>query len=323
MCESQTRRAFLGEAGSCAAHLALAAMLAPRALHAAVRWRGTGAIVAREPWGRLEQVASGVWALISDPFGGDRTTLANGAIVSGTRGVLVVEGLFTPAGAAWMAAQAKSLTGRWPTHALLTHHHSDHVDGVAGYRRPDGPTPRVIATPATLATARWRARTNADLAAMLADVERLDDAHAGRLDLGGVAVSFDRRSGHTASDVAVIHHDAKVVIGGDLLWNGIFPNFVDAVPSEITQSVRGLRRDASWRYVPGHGAVMTDRDVAGYQAMLDALEDAARTAYDRGDTEKAAAAAWSVPASLGAWKLFGPAFIGRAFTAWYQELDGY
>src|SRR3970040_1188070 len=97
-----SRRVFLEQSSSCAAHLALAL-----ALPASMRRRWTqqpaGRVVAREAFGSLEQVADGVWALISDPLSGDRTTLANGGIIAGTDGVLAVEGFFQPAGATWLA----------------------------------------------------------------------------------------------------------------------------------------------------------------------------------------------------------------------------
>jgi hypothetical protein len=116
-----SRRDFLAEAGSCAAHLALAASLSPLMVRTAWAAAPRGAVVAREPWGRLEKVADGVWALISAPLSGDRTTLSNGGIIAGRNGVMAIEGLFTTHGARWMASQARQLTGRWPTHVVLTH----------------------------------------------------------------------------------------------------------------------------------------------------------------------------------------------------------
>ena len=63
-------------------------------------------------------------------------------------GVLVIEGLFTSPGARWLASQARQLTGRWPTHVVLTHYHADHANGVDGYIANGFPT-RVLATAMT------------------------------------------------------------------------------------------------------------------------------------------------------------------------------
>src|SRR6476660_6765699 len=98
-----SRRDFVSRSGTCAAHLALAAAVAPDLLRTAWAHRPLGAVVASEPFGSLEQVADGIWALISTPLGGDSTTVSNGGIISGRSGVIAVEGFNRPAGAAWLA----------------------------------------------------------------------------------------------------------------------------------------------------------------------------------------------------------------------------
>ena len=54
--------------------------------------------------------------------------------------------------------------------------------------------------------------------------------------------------------------------------------------------------------------------------MLGEVERAARQAYQRGQTAAAAAASYTVPASLGEWTLFAKSFVEVAFAAWYREL---
>ena len=58
-------------------------------------------------------------------------------------------------------------------------------------------------------------------------------------DLGGRSLTLHPLSGHTPSDLAVDVDDQPVVFAGDLLWGGMFPNFVDAIPySETRRFVR-------------------------------------------------------------------------------------
>ena len=97
-----------------------------------------GIPVAREPWGRLERVADGVWMLISTPARRrprDRAmrTFSNGGLVAGRDGVLAIEGFASEEGAGWLAGEARRLTGRWPSHVVLTHCHGDHSAGLGGY----------------------------------------------------------------------------------------------------------------------------------------------------------------------------------------------
>jgi glyoxylase-like metal-dependent hydrolase (beta-lactamase superfamily II) len=315
------RREFLHGSLTCAGHLTLASLTLP------VWWRSgwaqqtQGRVVAQEAFGRLEQVADGVWALISTPLGGDRTTVANGGLVAGRTGVLAIEGFFQPQGAAWLAARSRELTGRSPTDVLLTHYHADHVNGLAGYLT-GGPRPALITTATTRDLALVRNQpADPERSAALNRVTTLRDEEDTTIDLGGRTVRIVRGTGHTPSDLAVVLDDPAITFCGDLVWNGMFPNYVDAVPSALARAVRALRRGPGVTYVPGHGAVASDADVGRYIEMLDAVEDAARRAHGAGTTAKEAAAGFSLPPSLGDWTLFGTTFFERAFAAWYRELD--
>ncbi|MEO8335758.1 MAG: MBL fold metallo-hydrolase [bacterium] len=316
-----SRRAFLGQSGSCAAHLALAGMMMPLASRMA--WaQSRFDVVAREPFGTLERVADGVWALISTPLTGDRTTLSNGGIIAGRNGVLAIEGFNQVQGAEWMASQARTLTGRWPTHVVLTHYHADHANGVAGYL--SGGRPAVRATERTrdlVATKNLPAE--AARSAVLSGVELLPASSATTIDLGGRSVRIIPRGGHTDSDVTLELDDPNVVFCGDLVWNGMFPNYVDAQPSRLSKAVRELRRlSRETIYVPGHGSVASMADFDRYVSVINEVEQGARKAHASGISAADAGAAFALPASLGDWVLFSKAFYPRAFEAWYRELKG-
>jgi glyoxylase-like metal-dependent hydrolase (beta-lactamase superfamily II) len=321
MSEGITRRDFVWQSGTCAAHLALAAAVMPAALRRA--WAAVPAdrVVAREPFGSLVQVDEGIWALISTPLTGDRTTLSNGGIIVGRNAVLAIEGFNTPQGAQWLAGKARELTGRWPTHVIVTHYHSDHANGVAGYVDA-GHQPDIRATAVTRDEVLAR-NTPADASrtAALRDATMLPASAASTLDLGGRTVRIVPRDGHTDSDVSLELDDPDVVFCGDLFWNAMFPNFVDAIPTHLASSVRALRRHATTKYVPGHGALGTDADYARYVGMLDEVEHAARMAHAQGMSAAEAGARFTLPASLGEWTLFGKVFYERAFSAWYRDLD--
>jgi glyoxylase-like metal-dependent hydrolase (beta-lactamase superfamily II) len=316
-----TRREFLFQSGSCASHVILAAAVAPLWAREAWTRRSLGPVVAAEPFARLEDLGGGVWALVSTPLSGDYTTVSNGGIVAGKDGVLAIEGFMQPAGAKWLATQARQLTGKWPTHVLLTHYHSDHVNGVAGYF-DEGAAPSLRATGITRDWARDKnkpadpARTTA-----LAGAVMVDPTQESTVDLGGRTVKVIPRAGHTESDVSAIVEDPRIVFAGDLVWNGMFPNYVDAKPTLLGQSVRALKDGRDPTYVPGHGPLARNADIDRYLAMLDEVERAAKAAHQRGVTAAQGAAEYTLPPSLGEWTLFAKSFIATAFGAWYKELD--
>jgi glyoxylase-like metal-dependent hydrolase (beta-lactamase superfamily II) len=326
-----TRREFLGASLGCAAHVALAL-----AGGSAVTRRAFGAtsshskIVAEEPWGRLERIADGVWALVSTPVPGSRDprvrrTLSNGGIIAGRDAVLAVEGLFTTEGAAWLSDAALELTGRRPTHVVLTHYHADHANGTAGYRHGAEPL-EVWATAETR-----RLLLEGELRAT-ADVERplrgllLPDARIAAgpepttIDLGGRVVRIHSYSGHTSSDVIVELEDPHVVWCGDLVWNGMVPNYVDAIPTRLGTSVRALLERRATVYVPGHGGAADAAGLGPYVSLLDDVEAAARRAIEQGIPAAQAAESYRPPAALGEWVMFSPAYWRVAFEAWEREL---
>jgi glyoxylase-like metal-dependent hydrolase (beta-lactamase superfamily II) len=316
-----SRRTFLGLAGGCAAHLALARGVAgstPRSLFTA----NTGTRVVQEvPWGRLEEVAPGIWALVSTPLQ-DRTTLCNGGIVQGRAGVVMVEAFGSPEGAAWMARQARALTGRWPDHVVVTHYHGDHSAGLPGLADPEGSSPVVRTTATTRALTRGTALGQED-SALLSALDRvvfLPSVESTALDLGDRVVDVVPREGHTASDVTVEVGDPSVVFCGDLVWNRFFPNYVDAVPSLLTPSVRALRRSRETVYVPGHGPVADAADLDLYLGLLESVEEHARRARESGLDAEEAAAGFTLPGPLAEWFQFSAQYPQRALDAWLREL---
>jgi glyoxylase-like metal-dependent hydrolase (beta-lactamase superfamily II) len=319
-----SRRDFVARSSSCAAHLALAAAVAPDMLRSAWARTPLGTVVVSEPFGSLEQVADGIWALISTPLGGDRTTVSNGGIVNGRSGVIAIEGFNQPAGAAWLAARARELTGRSPTHVVVTHYHADHANGVAGYLSPEGaakPTLRTTERTRGLVIEKNQPADDARTAAFQQMVILPSDT-ATTIDLGNRRVRIVPRSGHTDSDLTLEIDDPSVVFCGDLVWNAMFPNYVDAIPSRLAASVKALRRDRKTTYVPGHGALAREAELDRYVAMLGEVEQAARRAHTQGTSAADAGAAFTLPASLGEWALFNKVFFERAFAAWYRELSG-
>lgn len=316
-----SRREFLAQSGSCAAHLAMVAAAMPAALR--LRWPGepVGAVVGREPFGALEKIADGVWALVSTPLAGDRTTLSNGGIIAGSNAVLAIEGFNQPQGARWLAGKARELTGRWPTHVALTHYHSDHANGIGGYFDAAS-RPELRATQRTRELVLERNQpADPSRASALHDAVLLSPTDVATLDLGGRSVRVVPRVGHTESDISLEVEQPSIVFCGDLFWNNMFPNFVDAIPSRLSASVRALRRDRDTIYVPGHGPVGRGAEYDRYVSMLDELELSARKARSAGVPAADAARSFTLSPSLGEWTLFNQSFFERAFVAWYRDLS--
>ncbi len=323
---SLSRRGFLAAAGSCGAHLAWMAATSSLGARRAFAAETRGRVVAEEPWGRLEQLHDGVWAIVSTPLeSNDWTTLANGGIVAGSQKVLVIESFARGEGAAWAAARALELTGRRPTDVVITHYHGDHSNGLDGFAAEAAP--RVRATPTTLELIRASGSGQDDgrggrteRAALLDAAAALDEDASTEIDLGGRTVRLHPRAGHTSSDVTVELDDPSVVFGGDLLWNGMFPNYRDTTPTVFADAIRALRRERDTVYVPGHGPLAGGAELAHLLAVLGEIEKTSRHAFAHGVTAAEAARGFRLPDSLGRWTLFNDRYFEVAIGAWHREL---
>ena len=317
-----SRRRFVSVSASCASYLAAAGPLLPAPVLR--RWGATGnrRVVAQEPFARIEEVGSGMFAIVSTPLGGDYTTVCNGGIIAGTAGTVVVEAFASPAGAAWAAERARELTGRWPTHVVVSHYHGDHSAGPAGFSRGDEDAPPLHATAATRDLVLG-GRGDEEARAAWADVVVLPGDADTEIDLGDRSVTVVPRTGHTASDLSVeVDGGEGPVWCGDLVWNAMFPNYMDAVPSRLSRSVRALQAIPAGIFVPGHGPLADAEAMSRYVAMIDSVEAAARDARRQGMNAEDAANQYEVPEELGEWVLFSPNYYQRAIEAWLAELGG-
>jgi glyoxylase-like metal-dependent hydrolase (beta-lactamase superfamily II) len=309
-----TRRGFLGTLGGCAAHLLWmsSGYGAARKLYAA---QPLGHVAGTEPWARVEELGPGVWSIISTPLAGPRgsdswRTVCNGGIIAGRSEVLLLEAFTSPEGARWAVDVATQLTGRRPTLALVTHYHGDHTTGIPAYAADANPVP-VRSTPTTRGLLQGKDPLPEPV---------IPDQGESRIDLGGRVVKLVSRVGHTPSDVTIEVDDPQVVFCGDLVWNGMFPNYRDAIPSRKAASVRALLSAGDVPYVPGHGGMAKKADLERYLTLLDDVGEKAKAAIAAGTPLDQAADSYQLPAGFEAWVMFSPTYFRVAFQAWGKEL---
>lgn len=298
-----------------------------------------GKVVDEQPFARLEEIGEGIWGVVSTPLNADGSfnpaaiaTLCNGGIIAGEDKVVAIDGSFQPAGAAWLADLAQKLTGKAVTDVIVTHFHADHTGGLAGYQQ-GAAGPNIIATATTnqLIIERYSgARQTPEGASFAQPAIRpvlptrimTNEAETVSMDLGGRSITLHPLKGHTPSDVAVEISDAPVIFAGDLVWAGLFHNYVDAIPSHLSTSVRKLLADPKNTVVTGHGAIARAGDLSNYINLLDLVEEKARASFEAGKTPAEGAANFVVPETLGTWQLFNPRYYEIAFEAWRRELAG-
>ena len=113
-----------------------------------------------------------------------------------------------------------------------------------------------------------------------------------------------------------------MVFFGDLLWNRLFPNYRDTIPTAFSQSIRGGLRDRETAYVPGHGPRPEPGELESYLSLVDEIEAAGRRSFEKGISAAEAAADFKLPESVSDWHLFNDSYFEVAIHAWHKELGG-
>ena len=336
------RRSFLKRCFGTSCGFSATLLLSPFSALRAYGREVEGDKIGEKPFARIEKLHDGVYALISTPFtkdgkSGDLSTHSNGGLIIGKDKILAIDSYRTPAGASYMADACLALTGRLPTHVVNTHFHFDHLGGTRAFMK-DGLGPEVIMTQTTrkLAFENYsKTVPHPDHAGLSTSVLNkwggyfsdasaiiTDEKKPLNLDLGGRTVTISPMSGHTASDLVIKDDISGVTFAGDLVWDGIFPNFMSSSPSQWIESVDSILNQSEGIIVPGHGSVQSANSAStkSYSNLLAEIQHHARVSKEKGVSSDAAAKEFKLPSSLGDYSYFRNGFHEIAMDAWYREL---
>ncbi len=216
---------------------------------------------------RAEPVAPGVWfvqgeAALGSPA--NRNFISNAGFVVTGDGVVVIDGLGSPALARELRAEIRRITPLPVRHVVVTHFHADHIYGLQvfkdegaqvlahrsgrGYLQSDTAQRRLQASREELAP--W-----VDAQTRLVEADRWLDGET-VLELGGERLHI-RHAGpaHTPEDLVVWVESAQVLFAGDLVFRGRIPFVGQADSRSWVQALDGLIALQPRAIVPGHGPV--------------------------------------------------------------------
>ncbi len=311
-----------------------------------------GASVAAE--GELTKLADGVYASVVSP---DGNAVSNSGIVILEHGVLVFDTHFTPEAGQALLAKIQALTPKPVRYLVNSHFHSDHTHGnqafpraqyifASGNGRRDVLQKDIPALGRTVATAQAQIekmrkegaaqQDSSTREAVLRQATTLGEALNRLLRLHIVAPTVAVEDtliindgprevrlmylgvGHTDGDLLLYLPADKVVFMGDLFFNSAFPSTQDANLLEWTKTLQqALELDAD-KFIPGHGAPGSRKEVRDFQEYLEDLKAMVEPAVARGDSVEQLIRDTPIPARYAGFRF--PNFFPANLQKMYAEL---
>jgi cyclase len=204
---------------------------------------------------------------------------ANATVFFGKGAVVVVDPFVAPRQAAALAARIAARTVDPVTHAVLTHHHTDHALGASWFVAMgadviahEAAARRMALEHAGLIAERRRDPT---LAGLFDGVEAYVPsrliAQSLKFEAGGIRFDvFHPGHAHTPGDLCVYAPSIGVLVSGDLVSTGYHPNLEDADVAGWREALVRLRGLPFWTLVPGHGPAGGREAVEDQIAYFDA-----------------------------------------------------
>ncbi len=188
--------------------------------------------------------------------------ISNAAAIITDAGVVVVDTLGSPSLAELFLEKLRAVTDRPVVKVIVTHYHADHIYGLqvfsdrgveilgpAGYQDYlDGPQSLERLEERRLSLSPW---VNAQTRLVAPD--RVIDGVT-EFDLGdvGILVSY-LGAAHSDGDMSVLVEPDKVLISGDIIFEGRIPFTGGADTAHWLEILEKLDRDGITALIPGHG----------------------------------------------------------------------
>lgn len=270
----------------------------------------------------LKQVGPTAWAAI-DSAGLNSHAGSNAGFVIGDDGVAVIDTFQHEEAAQALLDEIRKKTNLPIKFVINTHYHLDHVSGN-----------RVFAKAGAVVMAQRNVRSWIHTENLKFYGKNITPAQKAMIEgyfapelvydsgvtlyLGSRELIVKSYPGHTGGDSVVIVPDEgghTVVFCGDLFWNRLLPNLIDATTSAWLQTLEKLPnelRDANSEgagaavFVPGHGEVGNLQDVEAFRTYLTDLREMVSGPVKEGKQGDALVAAVmpELKAKYGQWGIF-------------------
>lgn len=251
--------------------------------------------------------------------------MINSSVIIGDRGVILVDSGGTREVGLHIAKAIRRITRKPVTHVINTHPHGDHYLGNIAFAGTNVISSEKCRAAVQEGGYEWLAlmeqmvgRRFPDTRPVAAGLAYPEESRTEITLLGIPLVLWVPPGSHTAGDLIVYLPQDKVLVTGDVVVNGIVPVMQDAgIQNWIDTLGEILRLDARV-IVPGHGDLMTMKEVEALQSAIARFYAGVKTAVDKGLHEGEIRKALD----LADWETLERAYvIGRNINRAYLEIE--
>jgi cyclase len=255
----------------------------------------------------------------------NRGYMVNSTLIVGDRGAILIDSGGTLEVGRHIRAAVRRITDKPVTHVVNTHHHGDHYLGNAAF---EGATiissekcRRLVEETGSAWLRIMEDAVGEPLTGTRPMAATVTYPQGARIEttIHGVRLEFRVPLGsHTAGDLLVYLPDDKVLVAGDVLVRGIVPTLQDGYLRNWIRTLDEIAAMGDLRFVPGHGDLMTQRDVAAQREGLVRFHAGMKQGYKRGLAEQQ----MRKSLDLSAWERLERAYvIDRNINRAYLEVE--
>lgn len=218
--------------------------------------------------------------------------MVNSTVIEGETGVILIDTGLSDEIGAHLARHVARITSKPIRYVINTHHHGDHTFGNAAF-----PGARIISTEMCRKLllqdeGQWLATLENSVGRKFPNTRAVPatEVYASKtrtdVTLDGVRMTFWAPEGaHTDGDLLIWLPEDRVLVGGDVVVQGIIPNFLDARVKLWIDTLEQVRQFPAAAIIPGHGPLMSLEDVAVLQRRMAALYAGVEAGYKAGLTD--------------------------------------
>lgn len=215
--------------------------------------------------------------------------MVNSVVIEGDAGVILIDSGSTDQVGRRISKHVAAITPKPATHVINTHHHGDHVLGNGAFEGAEIISSEQCKTLVERTGYEWVEIMENMIGAKFpntvpipASMTFAEGLRTERIIHGVRLVFWVPKGSHTPGDLMVFLPEEGILVAGDIMVNQTVPVMMDASIRNWIGTLQEIAALEAKTIVPGHGPLMTTKDVGRLHRMLAGFYAAVERGYKLG-----------------------------------------